>query len=89
MEKASRDVLGMSCGQAVELFSNIPKIRRILQRYANVGLDYLTLGRAPHTLRGEAQRVKLAAELARPTPANTLPIRRANTGLTSTTGETA
>ncbi len=40
------DVLDMSCGQAVELFENIPKIRRILQTLCDVGLDYLTLGQA-------------------------------------------
>ncbi len=67
------DVLGMSCGQAVELFANIPKIRRILQTLCDVGLDYLTLGQSAPTLSGgEAQRVKLAAELARPDTGQTL-----------------
>jgi excinuclease ABC subunit A len=67
------DVLAMSCGQAVELFSNIPKIRRILQTLCDVGLDYLTLGQSAPTLSGgEAQRVKLAAELARPDTGQTL-----------------
>ena len=36
----------MSCGEAVELFGNIPKIRRILQTLCDVGLDYLTLGQS-------------------------------------------
>ena len=63
----------MSCGQAVELFANIPKIRRILQTLCDVGLDYLTLGQSAPTLSGgEAQRVKLAAELARPDTGQTL-----------------
>ncbi|MFO0791099.1 MAG: excinuclease ABC subunit UvrA [Pirellulales bacterium] len=71
--KSIADVLNMSCGQAVELFANIPKIRRILQTLCDVGLDYLTLGQSAPTLSGgEAQRVKLAAELARPDTGQTL-----------------
>jgi excinuclease ABC subunit A len=71
--KSIADVLGMSCGQAVELFANIPKIRRILQTLCDVGLEYLTLGQSAPTLSGgEAQRVKLAAELARPDTGQTL-----------------
>ncbi len=67
------DILEMSCGQALELFRNIPKIRRILQTICDVGLDYLSLGQAAPTLSGgEAQRVKLAAELARPDTGRTL-----------------
>ncbi len=60
------DVLNMSIGQALELFDNIPKIRAPLATLCAIGLDYLTLGQSAPTLSGgEAQRVKLAAELAR------------------------
>ncbi len=67
------DVLEMSIGQAHELFENIPGIRAILATLCAVGLDYLTLGQSAATLSGgEAQRVKLAAELARPQTGKTL-----------------
>lgn len=67
------DVLNMSIGQALELFDNIPKIRGPLSVLAAIGLDYLTLGQSAPTLSGgEAQRVKLAAELSRPQSGKTL-----------------
>ncbi len=63
----------MSCGDAVRLFENIPRVRRTLQTLCDVGLDYLTLGQSAPTLSGgEAQRVKLAAELSRPDTGRTL-----------------
>jgi excinuclease ABC subunit A len=67
------EVLELSCGDALRLFENIPKIRRILQTLCDVGLDYVKLGQPAPTLSGgEAQRVKLAAELARPDTGQTL-----------------
>lgn len=67
------DVLEMSCGEASQLFKNIPKIRRTIQTLCDVGLDYVRLGQSAPTLSGgEAQRVKLAAELARPDTGRTL-----------------
>ncbi|QDV10832.1 UvrABC system protein A [Rosistilla oblonga] len=67
------DVLNMSIGDAVGLFENQPKITRILQMICDVGLDYVTLGQSAPTLSGgEAQRIKLAAELARPDTGRTL-----------------
>ena len=67
------DVLNLSIGQCQELFENIPKIRRTMSTLCAIGLDYLTLGQSAITLSGgEAQRVKLAAELARPNTGKTV-----------------
>jgi excinuclease ABC subunit A len=67
------DVLDLPCGDAVRLFENQPKIARILQTLCDVGLSYVTLGQSAPTLSGgEAQRVKLAAELSRPDTGRTL-----------------
>jgi excinuclease ABC subunit A len=71
--KSIADVLDMRVGDALGLLGNIPKIRRVLQTLADVGLDYVALGQPAPTLSGgEAQRVKLAAELARPQTGRTL-----------------
>jgi len=67
------EVLDMSVEEAVEFFVNQPKIRRRLQTLADVGLDYIKLGQPSTTLSGgEAQRVKLATELAKVATGNTL-----------------
>ncbi|QDV52653.1 excinuclease ABC subunit UvrA [Gimesia fumaroli] len=71
--KSIADVLEMSIGEVAELFNNIPAIRRTMETLCAIGLDYLTLGQSAPTLSGgESQRVKLAAELARPSTGKTL-----------------
>ena len=60
------DVLEMPIEEALEFFEHIPKIRRRVQTLYDVGLGYMRLGQPATTLSGgEAQRVKLAAELAK------------------------
>ena len=67
--KSIADVLEMSVEEALEFFAKIPKIRRRLQTLHDVGLDYIRLGQPATTLSGgEAQRVKLAAELSKSRP---------------------
>jgi excinuclease ABC subunit A len=71
--KSISDVLEMSVEEALEFFAKIPKIRRRLQTLHDVGLDYIKLGQPATTLSGgEAQRVKLAAELSKVATGKTL-----------------
>jgi excinuclease ABC subunit A len=71
--KSIADVLNMSVEEAVDFFRHIPKIRRKMQALHDVGLDYIRLGQPATTLSGgEAQRVKLATELAKVATGRTL-----------------
>ena len=71
--KSIADVLEMSVDEALPFFYNQPKIHHILQVMQEVGLGYIQLGQSATTLSGgEAQRVKLAAELCRPQTGKTL-----------------
>jgi excinuclease ABC subunit A len=71
--KTIADVLDMDVQTALEFFDNVPRVRRILQTLHDVGLDYIKLGQPATTLSGgEAQRVKLAKELARVATGRTL-----------------
>jgi excinuclease ABC subunit A len=71
--KSIADVLEMSVEEALQFFAKIPKLRRRLQTLHDVGLDYIKLGQPATTLSGgEAQRVKLAAELSKVATGKTL-----------------
>ena len=72
-EKNISQVLDMTAEEALDFFENLPKIRRKVQALVEVGLGYVKLGQSSTTLSGgEAQRVKLATELARVSTGNTI-----------------
>jgi excinuclease ABC subunit A len=67
------DVLDLTVGEALEFLSSVPAVRQRLEALREVGLDYVRLGQPATTLSGgEAQRVKLARELARRATGRTL-----------------
>ena len=71
--KTIADVLEMPIAEALEFFAHIPKIRRRVEALNDVGLGYMRLGQPATTLSGgEAQRVKLAAELSKVATGRTL-----------------
>ncbi|MBL6712771.1 MAG: excinuclease ABC subunit UvrA [Pirellulales bacterium] len=71
--KSIADVLQMSAADAAAFFATAPQIARILDTLVDVGLGYVRLGQpAPQLSGGEAQRVKLSRELAKPGTGNTL-----------------
>ncbi len=65
-DKTISDILDMNVEEAVEFFENIPNIKRKLETLMDVGLSYIKLGQPSTQLSGgEAQRIKLAAELSK------------------------
>ena len=71
--KSISDILNLTINEAVEFFINIPTIYRRIKTLQDVGLGYMNLGQSSTTLSGgEAQRIKLASELAKKHTGNTL-----------------
>ncbi|MDP2480120.1 MAG: excinuclease ABC subunit UvrA [Candidatus Palauibacterales bacterium] len=71
--KSIADVLDMTVEEALEFFEAVPRVKRKLDTLNDVGLGYITLGQSATTLSGgEAQRVKLATELAKIATGSTL-----------------
>jgi excinuclease ABC subunit A len=67
------EVLAMTIDSACEFFTAFPRIKRVLDVLAEVGLGYITLGQSAPTLSGwEAQRIKLAFDLAKRSTGKTL-----------------
>ena len=67
------EILDMPCEEALEFFANQPNIARHMQTICDVGLGYVRLGQPAPTLSGgEAQRVKLASELAKRSTGHTI-----------------
>ncbi len=72
-DKNIADVLDMTVDEALEFFSNFPRIRAKIETMRDVGLGYIRLGQPATSLSGgEAQRVKLATELSKRATGNTL-----------------
>lgn len=72
-DKSISDVLDMTVEEALDFFSNLPRIRDKLQTLYDVGLSYIKLGQSSTTLSGgEAQRVKLSSELSRRSTGRTI-----------------
>jgi|TARA_B110000238_G_scaffold80047_1_gene88068 excinuclease ABC subunit A len=70
--KSISDILDLTINQAVDFFEHIPSINRKISTIKDVGLGYITLGQSATTLSGgEAQRIKLAAELSKRSTGNT------------------
>jgi excinuclease ABC subunit A len=71
--KSIAEVLSMSVEESLDLFKNIPKIKRKLETLSQVGLEYIKLGQSSTTLSGgEAQRIKLTRELSKKSTGQTI-----------------
>lgn len=72
-DRSVADILQMRVDEAVDFFSEFQKLHSVLETFRSVGLGYLTLGQPATTFSGgEAQRAKLASELAAPSTQHTL-----------------